>query len=249
MRPLLALALLSVTLCCSCSRPLLTTRADRPQESGSPANGPVTALTRVFSRWTVRTNRENDFISWWGATMRQNLTAAKDFRGGFLLRNQQERSQFLAIELWTSAHAWQNLQTKSFASHRDSVQSMTSSHSSKTFDQIFDRLETSEWKRKLVRIYGLRVDEKNRNTFIDTWLKVNVSIGANVEGARGGLLLNDRDDRSMFYEVVRWDNFDAWKRFIAAPPADPEAFQRIFSLMSVISTESFDEIDLVVGPA
>ena len=96
-------------------------------------------------------------------------------------------------------------------------------------DQIFDRLETLEWKRRLVRIYGLRVDEKNRNTFIDTWLKVNVSIGAKVEGARGGLLLNDRGDRSIFYEVVRWDSVDAWNRFIAAPPADPEAFQKIFS--------------------
>ena len=84
--------------------------------------------------------------------------------------------------------------------------------------------------------------------FIDTWLKVNMSIGQKVEGARGKTLSNDRDDRSMFYEVVRWDSFDAWNRFIAAPPADRDAFQKIFSLMNLTSAESFDEIDFVARP-
>jgi heme-degrading monooxygenase HmoA len=235
------LSLLSIHALCGV-HPLTT----RQQESGSRANEPITASTRVFSRWTVSANREDDFISAWGAAMRQNLTASKDFRGGFLLRSQKERTQFLAIELWTSIRSWHAFQARSSAFYRDSVQSIVSSHSTEALDQIFDRLETSEWKRRLVRIYGLRVEEKNRNVFIDTWLKVNMSIGAKVDGARGGLLLNDRGDRSMFYEVVRWDSMDAWKRFIAAPPADPEAFQKIFSLMSVISAESFDEIDLVI---
>ena len=225
---MLALALLSLTLVCSCG----ATRADRPQET----------LTRVFSRWTVKATREDDFISSWGATMRQNLSTTKDFRGAFLLRNQNDRTRFLAVELWTNSDSWNAFRTRSSASP---VQSLVSSHSSEPLDQIYDRLETSEWKRRLIRIYGLRVDEKNRNAFIDTWLKVNVAIGQKIEGARGGILLNDPRDRSMFYEVVRWDSFDAWKRFIASPAADPEAFQKIFSMMSVISTESFDEIDFV----
>ena len=198
----------------------------------------------MFSRWTVKAGRDDDFISVWAATMRQNLTAAKDFRGSFLLRSQKDRNQFLAVELWTNIDSWQAFQTRSPGS-RNAIQPLASSNSSELFDEIFDRLDTSEWKRRLVRIYGLRVDEKNRSSFVETWLKVNAAIGQKVNGARGGLLLNERADRSMFYEVVRWDSLDAWQKFIAAPPADPEAFQKIFSLMSVTSAESFDEIDFV----
>lgn len=226
-------AVLALLAVCSCG----ATRADRPQEK---TNESAPTLTRVFSRWTVKPTREDDFVSSWSATTRQNMTAAKDFRGALLLRNQNDRSQFLAIEHWASNASWNAFRTSSSASP---LQSMVSSHSSEAFNQIYDRLDTSEWKRKLIRIYGLRVDERNRSAFIDTWLKVNMAIGEKMTSARGGLLLSHPRDRSMFYEVVRWDSFDAWKKFIAAPAADEEAFQKIFSMMSLVSTESFDEID------
>ena len=119
---------------------------------------------------------------------------------------------------------------------------MVSSHSSEPFDQIYDRLDTSEWKHKLIRIYGLRVDEKYRSAFIDSWLKVNIAIGEKMKSAHGGLLLSHPRDRSMFYEVVRWDSLDAWKKFIAAPPALDEV-EKIFTMMNLVTSESFDEID------
>jgi hypothetical protein len=47
---------------------------------------------------------------------------------------------------------------------------------------------------------------------------------------------------------VRWDSLDASNKFIAAPPADPETFAKIFCLVNVTSAERFDEIDFVERP-
>jgi hypothetical protein len=49
--------------------------------------------------------------------------------------------------------------------------------------------------------------------------------------------MRNRHDRSAFVAVVRWDGPADCQAFIAAEPANPEAFRTIFAAMTLLSTE------------
>jgi len=95
----------------------------------------------------------------------------------------------------------------------------------------------------MVRIYRLKIKEGEEDNFIKTWRHVTKVIGDHYQSTRGAMLMRDRQDRSLFVEMVRWDSLEAWQAFVAAEPADPQAFKTLFALMSLQSTEVFDEVE------
>ncbi len=42
---------------------------------------------------------------------------------------------------------------------------------------------------------------------------------------------------------MRWDSLADWQAFIAAKPAEPEAFRTIFAVMTVEAITVFDEVE------
>lgn len=203
--------------------------------------GPV----RVFNRWKVKPNEEDNFVKAWTEVTKEMLAEGKGFRGSILLRNRQEQSEFLAIERWNSSEE-RNAFLKLGPSVSQAAKVMNEKGtrlSTQDFTEVYDLLDYSSWKTKMIRIYRLKVKDGAEETFIQTWQRVSRAISAKHKGARGALLVQDARERSSFMEVVRWDSLEDWQRFVASEPADQQAFKTIFELMTLQSTDVMDEVE------
>lgn len=91
-------------------------------------------------------------------------------------------------------------------------------------------------------VYRWRVKPGRVDQFVRTWVQVTKWIGANVNGARGSMLLRGRDNPEEYVAIARWDSFEEWKaarEAVAASSApDPQAANAEF-----LSAEPFEEIE------
>jgi heme-degrading monooxygenase HmoA len=202
-------------------------------------------MIRVFYRWKVKQHGVDSFVKAWSQATREIRANVKGARGSILLRDHDDPSKFLAIARWNSFEEWQAFRQVR-PPDRAAAQAMLAAGellSAEPLDEVGDRLDYSLWKGKMIRIYRIGVKQGREDDFQKAWLKASIAINAKMKGARGSLLMQDRKKQSTFVEVVRWDSLEDWKAFIAAEPADPEAFSTIFGAMDQISTEVMDEIE------
>lgn len=208
-------------------------------------------IIRVFYRWRVKSSQAEAFVRAWGQATRAIRARSKGARGSLLLRNHQDPTEFLALARWDSYEDWNSFR-QADPPDRGAMETLRATGellSTEAVAEMEDRLDYSGWPGKMVRIYRLRVKAGEERTFVATWQRVSKAINAKVKGARGALLLQDRQDQTAFLEVVRWDSLADWQAFVAAEPADPEGFRRVFSLMTLLSTEVMDEVENLLDPA
>jgi heme-degrading monooxygenase HmoA len=208
-------------------------------------------MIRVFYRWKVKAAEEERFVKAWAQTTKTIRARVKGARGSLLLRNRANRSEFLALARWDSFDDWQAFQ-RGGSPDAESSQAMRAAGdllSAEVFGEIHDYLDYSSWKTRMIRIYRLKIKEGEEETFIKTWQRVSQAINARNKGARGALLMRDRQQHSSFIEVVRWDSLEDWQAFTASEPADPPGFKIIFELMTLQSTEVMDEVENLLDDA
>ncbi len=194
---------------------------------------------RVLYRWKVRPQQEGSFAQAWTQTARSLRGEFKGARGSLLLRDRQTPSEYAAFERWESQTAW-----RAFQQRQSPARSLPGELlSTEVFDEVGDLLDYGDWKGKMIRVYRISVKAGAESDFEDAWRKAARAITAKHKGARGSLLLRDPKQPSRFVEVVRWDSLADWRAFIAATPAEPEAFQTIFAVMTVEATQVFDEVE------
>ena len=200
------------------------------------------AATQVLVRWKVEAGRQDTFVKAWRLWAEEMGQQEPRERGaGLLLQSKNGNGEFLVITRLNKSGSPAESKPDKQATGAAWMTAASVLDSAK-FEEISDRLDRSSWQSKLIRIYYLKVKVGEEDAFIQTWLQVTKAIGEKVRGARGGLLLRARADRSMFVEVVRWDSLEDWRAFVTGPAADPEGFRKIFSLMTVTSAEEFDEV-------
>jgi heme-degrading monooxygenase HmoA len=200
---------------------------------------------RAFYRWKVKAGQEDRFVKAWSDQTAAMRSRVKGARGGFLLRSQSEPSQLLAVARWES-----RVDQEAFGNGKPLGDGLSQAMSeagalvsTEIFDEVEDRLDYESWKGKLVRVYKMSIEPGKEKSFTDAWLKATIAITGKIKGARGSLLMKDPQATSRFVEIVRWESMQDWRAFIAADPADPEAFEKIFALMTLLSAETFDEVE------
>jgi heme-degrading monooxygenase HmoA len=208
-------------------------------------------MIRVFYRWRIKPGREDAFVQAWAQVTRSLRAQINGSRGSLLLRDRRAPTEFVAVARWQNLAAWQSFR-QSNQSDSQAARVMREAGellSTEVLAEVEDRLDYSAWKGKMIRVYRIRVKPGTEDDFQQAWRKASIAITAKHKGAHGSLLLRDGNNTSSFVEIVRWDSLADWQAFIAAPPAAPEAFRTIFAVMTVETTEVFDEIENLLADA
>lgn len=92
-------------------------------------------------------------------------------------------------------------------------------------------------------IYHWRVHPDKAAVFIEAWAEVTRIISSSAAGARGSLLLRDREDPTHFTAVARWDSVEAWSEFRSLSRPKTELAVRMSSAGELLKTDLFDEIE------
>lgn len=96
-------------------------------------------------------------------------------------------------------------------------------------------------------VYRWTVTPGEEVRFRRAWADGTRIIRAHVRGAGGSLLLQKRDDPTVFMAIAQWDSFEDWQAFADSDPPAPHAFQQVAAVSNLVSTELFEEMqDLVI---
>jgi heme-degrading monooxygenase HmoA len=96
-------------------------------------------------------------------------------------------------------------------------------------------------------VYRWTVKPGEEERFQRAWVDGTRLIRAYSRGAGGSLLLQKRDDPTVFMAIAQWDSFEDWQAFTASNPPAPQAFQQVAAVSDLVSTEIFEEMhDLVI---
>jgi heme-degrading monooxygenase HmoA len=229
----------------ACNDGTAASSAEQDRLSQAPKSDGGSKRIRVLTRWNVKAGQEARFVKAWVDQTAAMRSGVKGARGGFLLRSQSDPSQLLAVALWESRVDWEAFRNGK-QSRDNSAQAMSETAaqvSVDALDEVEDRLNYESWKGKMVRVYKMSIEPGKEKSFADAWLKATIAIMGKNKGAHGSLLMKDPQSASRFVEVVRWESLQDWRAFIAADAADPDAFDTIFSVMTILSAETFDEVE------
>jgi len=95
-------------------------------------------------------------------------------------------------------------------------------------------------------VYRWTVTPGQEDTFVTAWREVTAILRAQVEGARGSLLLRDPEAPQEFTAVARWTSRAALLAFRAGPPVD-QALARHAAVMRATAVRQseavLDELD------
>ena len=90
-------------------------------------------------------------------------------------------------------------------------------------------------------IYKWKVQKSGREKFKTAWAKATTKIRASTAGARGSMMLHNREKPSEFVTIARWDSFESWQRFWNDPLKNE--MQAMHEAGERVSVDAFDEID------
>ncbi len=89
-------------------------------------------------------------------------------------------------------------------------------------------------------VYRWRLQPENADKFRAAWEKATTSIRSSTPGARGSVLLQNRQDPAEVMTIARWDRFEDWQTFWKGAPQDDMEFMQ--NLAELLSSQVFDEL-------
>lgn len=232
--------------------PMLARAKARAQEA---AGAPRTAKMQTgsgfwtFQGWRVDPGSFAEFEAAWRKRASSRRTRATGLRSELLLRDEDDTTVYQAVERWEGSESWLGFITSPAAWADTSLRALLSAgvaHTTQEMVEVEDRFGAGPVAGDHVRFYHITTREGTTRAFIRAFRRANDAIRAAYPDALGAALARESNRATAFLEIVRWKSEDAWRRFAAASPPDPDADAAVRAAIGDIVTRRY--VAIAISP-